>query len=103
MRTNLETEVFLESKKRWGMERQIMMLAEESAELSVASHHICRDNKDHQKAMDNFAEEIADVEFMIAEMRYFFPELDAKIMEHRLAKARRIDLYLQTHPIKKSP
>jgi hypothetical protein len=34
---------------------------------------------------------------MIAEMRYYFPELDAQIMKHRLAKARRIDLYLQTN------
>ena len=97
MRTNLETEVFIKSKKLWGISTQIMMLAEEASELSVASHHLCRDNKDKVKAMANFAEEIADVEFMIAEMRYYFPELDAQIMKHRLAKARRIDLYLQTN------
>ncbi len=91
MRTNLETELFMKSLKLWGIASQVNMLAEEASELTTATLHLNRANKDKEKTWEHFAEEIADVEFMIAEMRYYFPDLDEKISGYRKEKARRLD------------
>jgi len=62
------------------------MLAEESSELSVAAHHLNRNLKDRTLAMENLAEEIADVEFMIAELKDCFPDLPLRVDFHRYVK-----------------
>ena len=91
MRTNLETELFIKSLKLWGMESQLLMLAEEAGELCVATLHLNRNNKNKEISRENFAEEIADVEFMIAEMKYYFHGLEETILKYRIEKARRLD------------
>lgn len=63
------------SRERWGLASQILMLVEELNELSVASLHLLRANKPHQEALERFAEEIADVEFMLSEMKYYYQNL----------------------------
>lgn len=65
-------DMFYKSLDKWGMNSQLNMLAEECCELAVATLHLTRNNKDRAKAEISFAEEIADVEFMIAEMKYIF-------------------------------
>jgi NTP pyrophosphatase (non-canonical NTP hydrolase) len=96
MPTNLEVELFLKSKDLWGMQSQILMLAEEASELCVATLHLDRANKDKAEAWENFAEEIADVEFMIAEMKEYFPVLNGKVNLYRRMKAERLDRLIIT-------
>ena len=56
--------------KYWGIDFQIRMLAEESAELAVASLHLTRQSK--PDSLLSFIEEIADVEIMIEQMMMWF-------------------------------
>lgn len=91
MPTNLEIELFLKSIKLWGINSQLLMLAEEATELSLAALHLNRHNKDKQKAWDNLAEEIADVEFMIAEFKHYCEGLQAKVDKYRAEKVKRLD------------
>ena len=57
--------------EHWGLDSQIAMVAEECAELAVAAMHMLRTR--HLSAMDAredaFAEELADVEIMIEQMK----------------------------------
>lgn len=91
MVTNLEQELFLKSRKLWGLHSQLLMLAEEAAELGVATLHLGRANKDKDVAWENFCEEIADVEFMIAEMKEYFSDLQPRVDYYRLKKVKRLD------------
>lgn len=65
-------ELFRKSRKLWGLPSQILMLVEELNELSVASLHLLRNNKPKKESREKFAEEIADVEFMLEEMKHYF-------------------------------
>lgn len=91
MPSNLEIELFLKSRNLWGINSQLLMLAEEATELSLASLHLNRNNKDKDLAWENLAEEIADTEFMIAEVKYYFPDLQKKINRYRAEKVKRLD------------
>jgi NTP pyrophosphatase (non-canonical NTP hydrolase) len=87
-----ESELIKQSIERWGIPAQILMLAEESAELSVASLHMTRESrKDDPKTFEEFAEEIADVEFMITEMKIVFPELQTKLDYYHKIKSKRTE------------
>ena len=103
MRTNLESELMAKSLKLWGIQSQLLMLAEEASELSVAALHMNRINKDQEQVWRNFVEEIADVEFMISEMKYCFPGLEGDVIGSRNVKARRLDaMILQAELASKS-
>lgn len=95
--------MFEKSKTLWGLNSQLLLLAEEAAELTVATLHLQRATKDKAESWENFAEEIADVEFMIAEMKYYFPVLNAKVNLYRRMKAERLEKLLSInttpHPI----
>jgi len=70
-------EMFDKSREKWGLTSQLLMLAEESSELSVASLHMVRNIKNDTeekrlKTLVDFANEITDVQFMIDEMIYYF-------------------------------
>lgn len=97
-----ETEkvLFDRAKAEWGIDAQVYMLAEESAELAVAALHLERKLKDPAVSWDNFAEEIADVEFMVAEMRHYFPKLDAEIDKARAKKRERLTVLLNRGRLK---
>lgn len=65
------------SREKWGLGFQIDMLVEELNELAVAALHLKRKVKnqsihDQRVNAEKFAEEIADVEFMLAEMKYYY-------------------------------
>ena len=89
-----DKEIFALSRQYWGLHSQIDMLAEESSELSSATLHLNRANKDKAEAWENFSEEIADVEFMIEEMKEYFPVLQAKVNMYRKIKAERVSKLL---------
>lgn len=83
-------ELFLKAKEKWGLNSQILMLAEEASELSAASLHLLRKLKDKAEAWEQFSEEVADVELMIAEMKEYFPLLQAKVNLYRGIKEARL-------------
>lgn len=72
----------------YGLPAQVLMLAEESSELSVASLHLLRANKTN---FDNFAEEIADVELMIDEMKTYYPALTNLVNKYRAEKMKSLE------------
>lgn len=78
-RTKTEIELFQAALEAWGKEAQLRMLQEECAELIHAvSKHI-------RGAPDNIAEEIADVDLMLSEIKRLFPHY-AEIREQKLEK-----------------
>lgn len=88
-------EMFDRSIEAWGINSQLAMLAEEASELSVASLHMMRQSRDFNEILGHLAEEIADVEFMIAEIVYYFTnkkscQLVSLIAEHRKEKEARL-------------
>jgi len=90
MRT--QKQLFEESINKWSIDSQILMLAEESSELSVASLHLLRKKK-VLKAMDDFVEEVADVELMIKELKWHF-QIQNRVSLARERKEKRLNNYL---------
>lgn len=86
----LLTQIFDLCLKKWGLNSQLLMLAEESSELSVATLHLFRVNKG--ETMENFCEEIADVELMIEEIKYYFRKnsVEQKIAFWRKVKIKKL-------------
>ena len=83
-------EIFDKSRELWGLESQILMLVEELNELGVASLHLLRTNKPRDESLQSFAEEIADVEFMLDEMKYYFSNVEL-IAFYRRKKQERLE------------
>jgi len=83
-------EMFELSLKKWGLTSQILMLVEELNELAVASLHLLRTLKDKNESLEHFAEEIADVEFMIEEMKYYFKN-EQKVKLYRVMKEKKLE------------
>jgi len=92
MVTDREKEKFAQSIEKWGIVSQILMLAEESGELTVAALHYVR-NKKQVEAEDHLAEEIADVELMIDEIKFALL-LGTKVQAYRETKLERLEQYL---------
>lgn len=87
-----DEKIFELSLRRWGKDKQLAMLAEEAGELAVAALHLIR-GRDH--ALEEFAEEIADVELLIAEMKYLFPLLPELVDKFRAQKIERLEKILE--------
>lgn len=66
--TDAETAVFAEAPGTWGAEAQITMVFEEMSELQK---ELCKRLRGKDNA-DNIAEEIADVEIMLDQMKLLF-------------------------------
>lgn len=90
-------ELFDRCRECWGLDSQILMLVEESNELSVAALHFMRDAKPKAESLDHFAEEIADVQLMIEEMMYYF-QIVPMVARHRKEKEKRFEEILQKWP-----
>lgn len=82
-------ELFDKCKAKWGLDSQILMLAEECSELSVASLHFLRNLK-QEGARDHLAEEIADVELMIDEIKHYL-QLNTLVQMHMGSKLSRLE------------
>lgn len=100
-------EIFDVSRELWGTESQLLMLAEESCELTKASLKLVRLLKhknvsdiDLAKRKEKLAEEMADTLFMVEEIVYYFNLKIAVnamrgIKEEKLK--RKIQHWAQTH------
>ncbi len=68
-----EKDLFRQALEKWGLVSQVLMLVEETQELAHACLKLLRSqSKDSITALSNFAQEIADVEFMIAQMKFAY-------------------------------
>lgn len=90
-----EIDLYKRSIAAWGCESQITMLAEEAGELVVACLHLLRFNKNAKESWSNFAEEIADVEFMISELKWHFAGLADSVYTWREIKRDKLKQTLQ--------
>lgn len=87
-------EMFDKSREFWGLSSQILMLVEELNELGVASLHLLRNLKSKEESLEHFAEEIADVEFLLDEMKYYFQNVSL-IAKYRKLKEKRLEGLLE--------
>jgi len=62
-------ELYHKAINKWGLQAQLIMLMEECAELIQATSKIIRHIPKTETDWNNFAEEIADVEIMIEQMK----------------------------------
>jgi NTP pyrophosphatase (non-canonical NTP hydrolase) len=85
-------EIFDKCKLKWGLDSQILMLAEECSELSVACLHLLRNLK-QEGAREHLAEEIADVEIMIEEVTYYL-QLNTLVQMKQGEKLKRLQQIL---------
>jgi hypothetical protein len=91
--TEQEKSKFVESVNKWGLHSQILMLAEESSELTVAALHYLREKK-KADAEAQLAEEIADTQLMIDEIKFALC-LEDMVQSYREAKLKRLEQYLR--------
>jgi len=86
-------EMFDKSRELWTLKAQILMLVEECNELSVTALHLIRNLKHKETPIEQFAEEVADVQFMIDEMLYYF-KLVPMVAKYRRMKEKRLETRL---------
>ena len=61
--------LYREAIKKWGVNSQLFMLIEESAELIQASNKVIRNGTEDKQSIENLANELADVEIMIEQFK----------------------------------
>ena len=77
---------------QWGLPLQLGMLVEECAEVIQAVNKFQR--KGNQESIDNLAEEIADVEIMLEQIKRAL-RLDQQSMDHKTKKLNRLKEMLE--------
>jgi hypothetical protein len=86
-------ELFDASRDKWGLNAQLAMFVEEANEASIEALHLIRGREESEI---QFAKELADLQFMIDEMVYYFKNdvfltksfFDIMIEERRLKEKR---------------
>lgn len=91
-----EEDIFTASVKKWGLRSQILMLAEEASELSVACLHWLRKKKQCYAAA-SLAEEMADCELMLDEIKLALG-FQSWCQQFREDKLTRLEQYLKEDP-----
>ena len=92
--TEKERAVFHKSLKAWGGEAQVLCLLEEMAELQDA---LCK-HKRGRRTLEDIAEEIADVEIMLDQMKLLF-HIEKEAEAQRARKIARVEERLN-HSVK---
>lgn len=82
------TEVYQKAIDKWGRRAQLEMAQEEASELSLAVRKHIR--KDSKETLLHLAEEIADVEIMIDQMRFMFPSIEKEVTSFKTFKLDRL-------------
>jgi NTP pyrophosphatase (non-canonical NTP hydrolase) len=85
----MREEVYAGALDTWGLPAQILMLAEESSELSVAALHLLRDAKRKDETVRHLCEEIADVQIMIEQVCQAL-DLDQRVEDEMIFKMARL-------------
>ncbi len=96
MITRLEKDLFDRCLKAWGLNSQLLMLGEECTELTLECFHIVRSNR--KVTLKRLGEEIADVELMLKEIKYYHRETDLQslIDSFDVRKKERLEKLLKT-------
>ena len=92
--TEKERAVFQKALKAWGGEAQVLCLLEEMAELQEA---LCK-HKRGRRTLEDIAEEIADVEIMLDQMKLLF-HIEKEAEAQRARKIARVEERLN-HSVK---
>ncbi len=73
--------LYKEAVRKWGLPLQFGMLMEECAELIKATNKVMRKGNQDGRVWDDLAEEMADVEIMIEQIKIF---CDWEILEEKV-------------------
>lgn len=87
-----KVDLYLQSMKKWGLQSQLNMLAEECCELSIAALKQLR--VVNGSDIDKLAEEIADVEIMCEQFRVCL-QIDSDVNKWKILKLNRLSNILQ--------
>lgn len=84
-------EIYQKAINKWGGESQVEMLLEECIELALATRKHLRNNQ--RETFENLAEEIADVEIMIEQVKLLFAsyDLEPKVESNKNQKLVRLE------------
>lgn len=94
MKKSTNIEVYQEAIDCWGVEMQLLVAIEESSELAVAISHYMRSKSD--ASLTDLAEEMADVEIMIDQLKYIFKDkgIESTIEQVKTEKIQRLQCFL---------
>lgn len=81
--------VYKKAIEKWGVTAQLEMAQEEATELALAVRKFIR--KQDDQSFDDMANEIADVEIMIEQIKQMYPETVNLIKEHKIFKIKRLE------------
>ena len=81
----IKREIYKKALNKWGAEAQIIMVFEEMAELQKELCKVLRNNY----SLDDLAEEIADVEIMLEQMKILFM-IEKSVQEQKKYKLQRL-------------
>lgn len=82
-----DTELYAKAIAVWGAQAQLLMACEECTELALAIHHYLRGRADK----GHIAEEVADVEFMLEQVKVLFgSDFTDLVREWRATKRMRL-------------
>lgn len=84
-----EDDILQAAVDKWGIGSQLIMLMEECAELIQATSKTIRSD-----SLNGLAEEIADVEIMLSQVKIMFPGIDIAIKDWREQKIKRLEFRL---------
>lgn len=83
-----DTELYAKAIAVWGSQAQLLMACEECTELALAIHHYLRGRADQ----GHIAEEVADVEFMLEQVKALFgSDFIDLVREWRTTKRMRLE------------
>ncbi|OPC36183.1 hypothetical protein [Elizabethkingia miricola] len=82
-------EIYLKAIKKWGIRSQYEMAQEEATELALAVRKHIRHN--NIESFSNLAEEIADVEIMIEQLKLMNPTLGLAVDQIKTSKIERLE------------
>ena len=80
--------IYQKAIEKWGQRGQLDMALEESIELSLAIRKFIRNGND--KTFEDLASEIADVEIMLGQIKFMYPEIEEKIQQQKEFKLERL-------------
>lgn len=80
-----EDEIYRAAIHKWGIRAQIMMVYEEMAELQK---ELCKNGRGKNN-VDQIADEVADVEIMLAQLKVIF-SIQSEVEQHRAFKLNRL-------------
>lgn len=89
--TKEKAEIYKGAVEKWGMDAQVNMAIEEMAELiSALQHYRRQETWGHKATIDDIADEVADVEIMMEQLRFMFGIDSLKLFQIKEKKLNRV-------------